>query len=199
MRARRSLLVVSAAAALAAPPALATVGAGVSATPLALAAEAEPGHRYRLPLLYVVNTGTEPARYDLHIDRLSSGRGHDIPAGWIRLSPRSVELAPKAHAWVKLTLRVPTGAAGGAYLSDVVARAEPLGTKTGPVAIGAAAADRITFEVAEPGPLACFAWPGPHDADLLLLAALVLLVAVAAARRFGIQVTIGQRGRRPGG
>jgi hypothetical protein len=145
-RLRKIAAALGVAAALLPNVVLAAVGTGIGASPIALAGDARPGHTYRLPSVYVVNTGDQPATYLLKVQRLVPGPGRSVPAGWVLIARDSLALRPAESATVALVLRVPAGAAVGAYESDIVAAAFAVGVAGG-TSIGAAAATRLSFTV----------------------------------------------------
>jgi hypothetical protein len=140
----------AAAAPLSVPAADASIGAGIGASPIELAGAAQPGHNYRLPAVYVENTGSEPARYELRVERLSAGSGRAVPVGWVLPARNGFLLAAHKSTRVALTLQLPSNAPAGGYLSDVVAAAAPGRPARGTV-LGAAAATKLIFQVADPG------------------------------------------------
>jgi hypothetical protein len=104
------------------------------------------GHGYAFPPLYVKNTGTVPSSYSIRVERLSLGRQHAVPATWVQLQPNRLHLAPGKIARVAVTVTVPDGASSGSYLTDLVATTYAP-HKPGAPALGAAAADKVTFDV----------------------------------------------------
>ena len=138
---RRRLAAASAAALVLFVPAAgsASIGAGIGANPIRLAGRAEPGGRYHLPSLYVVNTGTKAAEYRVRIERLGDAPGRDVPASWVRFARTRLRLRPHRSAIVPVTLVLPSQAAHGSYRSNVV-----LGTWTRRPADRRRAAERRT-------------------------------------------------------
>jgi hypothetical protein len=193
----RSLRVAAGAAAvalllllLAAAPAGASVGVGVGAAPLRLAGPARPGGHYRLPSLYVVNTGTQTSDYLVRVQRLGHPTGRAVPASWVHLGRAQLRLLPRQHTLVPVTVSVPDDAASGAYGTDLVASTVMKQPGHG-TALGAAAADRLIFTVDAPG--RGFSWP--PWAGYLLLALAGAALAVLSARRLGLRVQIERRSR----
>jgi hypothetical protein len=167
----------------------ASVGTGVGANPITLADPAQPGHSYALPRLYVVNTGTETSRYSVRVVRIEQGRQHAVPSSWVAVPGDALVLDPKAAVFVPLTLNVPAGAAGGDYMSDLVAGTVAPGATSG-ASLGAQAATRLLFTVgpAEGGPL----WPPPLWVELV--AGLAVLGALGlAVRRSGLRFHVERR------
>jgi hypothetical protein len=173
-----------------AAPAWASVGVGVGAVPLRLAAPARPGGTYRLPSLYVVNTGTQASDYLVRVQRLGHPTARAVPAAWVHLGRTRLRLRPHHHALVPVTLAVPVGAASGTYSTDLVASTVMLRPGRG-AALGAAAADRLIFTVDSPG--RGLRWP-PWLGYLLAALAGAGLV-VLAVRRLGLRIQIQRRSR----
>ena len=165
----------------------ASIGVGIQAGPVRLAGVAHPGGSYALPAVYVVNTGTEDESLAIRIERLSSGQGRPVPAGWIRPGA-AVQLSHSESARIPLELVVPEAARPGQYLTDVVVKGSA-GLSRGSATLDVAAATKLEFQVA-PGVVAgsWFAVPS----WLLPGIGVVLLVAAAAvvARRFGVRIEI---------
>ena len=89
----------------------ATLGAGVGASPLALNTPAHAGGTFQVvPDLLVVNTGTDPARYVLKVERLSKGHRMTVPVGWVTFEANKFVLAPNARRTVPLRVEVPATA-----------------------------------------------------------------------------------------
>jgi hypothetical protein len=187
---RRRLAAASAAALVLFVPAAgsASIGAGIGANPIRLAGRAEPGGRYHLPSLYVVNTGTKAAEYRVRIERLGDAPGRDVPASWVRFARTRLRLRPHRSAIVPVTLVLPTRAAHGSYRSNVVVGTWTKRRGRG-AALGAAAADELSFTVGRPQG---FAWWSPRLAyPLTGIAAAILLFLLV--RRAGIRVNIERR------
>jgi hypothetical protein len=118
------------------------VTAGIQADPVCLPVTAQPGHSYPLTV-YVSGSGpltlaVTPAHGSLERSL------HQVPASWISFGAN-----PAGPGQVALTLAVPSGAAPGAYWSDVEAsssaQAQPgAGAQA---ALGAAATTAIVFAV----------------------------------------------------
>jgi len=167
----------------------ASLGTGVGANPLVLSQPAQPGRSYALPALYVVNTGTQRSDYAVRVLRLQRGSQHDVPSAWVHVARPVVGLDAGKSTSVPLTLSVPSGAAPGAYMSDVVAGTVTAG-HTG-AELGAQAATQLLFTVdtASSG----LAWPVPLWGNLAALAAIALGVLALLARRSGVRLHIERR------
>jgi hypothetical protein len=167
----------------------ADIGTGIGANPLRLHSQAEPGGRYHLPSVLVVNTGNQVSNYVVRVKRLGQPKGHDVPASWIRFAHTRVRLGPHKRAVIPVVLMVPKGAAGGVYRSNVVVTTYTR-RRGGGAALGAAAADELSFAIGAPSSsLWSWAW---FSYLLLGLAATGVIILI---RRLGFRFHI-ERQRR---
>jgi len=166
----------------------ADVGAGVGASPIVLEAVAHPGHTYRLPGLYVINTGTVSSTYHIHVEHLSPGPSRTVPPAWVQFERNNFLLQPKESASVPMTLSIPADAVSGKYSSDLVAgTVAPSGS--GPFVPGAEAATELRFQVGEGG----FLWAWPWWAYAIAAMAVVAATAVGLQRRLGFRLLVERR------
>jgi hypothetical protein len=170
-------------------PAAGDTGAGVGANPIVLAEVASAGNTYQLPSLYVVNTGTVPSHYRVKVEQFAPRRGLFVPPSWITFDRNGFLLMPKESTSVKLTLAVPSDAATGKYVSDVVAGTEAATRFSGAVA-GAQAATKLMFTVGT-GRGRGFSWPS--WIYLLIGCGLALIVLIVLQRRFGVRLKVERR------
>jgi hypothetical protein len=170
--------------------ALASVGAGVGASPIVLTSVARPGHTYRLPSLYVINTGTVASVYRVRVDRLTPGPELAVPPDWIHFDLNDFLLEPRQTASVPITLNVPANAAPGSYVSDLVAGTVPERAPGSTTAVGAQAATKLMFHV---GSGASFPWPGPWWAYGLAVLVVLSAAAVFIQRRLGLRFNVERR------
>jgi len=180
---------------VAALPAAASVGVGIQTNPVLLSGSAHPGGSYRLPSLYVVNTGSQTETLSLQVERLQgTAKGTNaVPRSWIQTSWTSSSQVPAGHSVnIPLQLVTPANATSGSYSSDIVVTGSPQLTGGG-VRFGAAAATGLEFRIT-PGP------PGGLPAwKLWTLAALITIgVAVLICRRLGLRIRIEREGGRLG-
>lgn len=164
-----------------------SIGTGVGATPLQLTSTANPGGRYSLPSLYIVNTGSRVSVYAVRVERIGHLSGHDVPPSWLRLGRTTLRLRPHQHAFVPVRLILPRHAAGGDYRTDLVVGTTTRRPTRG-AALGAAAADQLAFTIATPG----FPWSSPWLIYPLLAAAVIGLAALTV-RRAGLRIEIERR------
>ncbi len=169
----------------------ADVGAGVGASPIVLSSVADPGHTYRLPSLYVVNTGTVASAYRVRVERLSRGTGRTVPTGWVHFGRNDLSLGPKESASIPITLEVPANSAAGDYLSDLVAGTMAERASGGGAVIGAQAATKLVFRVSSGPP--SFPWPSPGWAYAVAGTGLATGAAVMAQRRLGLRLRFERR------
>lgn len=162
-----------------------SLGAGVGASPLGLASPIHPGSSAGfVPELLVVNTGTDPANYELRVERLSKGTQLSLPAAWVQFAGNRFELAPNARRLVLVRVNVPSSAADGSYRSDVIATGE-LPSPSGHASARAAAATPISLTVVGSSTASTPWWV------LLVLGGVILLVVlVILFRRSGIRLKI---------
>jgi hypothetical protein len=177
----RRLLGAALISALLAPAsAAASIGTGVGAVPLTLAAPAHAGRSYTFRWLYVKDTGTVASDYKVSAHRLSPGSEKDVPTGWIDLEPRSFRLEPRGVERVTVTVSIPASVSAGAYLTDLVATTYAP-HRAGATALGAAAADRLAFTIPSSS---SFPW-------------IIAFVVGAAATVLGLSLRLVRSRRRP--
>jgi len=104
------------------------------------------GKTYTVRWLYVKNSGTIRSEYQVKVTRFSPGSSRPVPAGWVRLTPSTFRLSPGAIERVTVSVAIPASAPGGPYLGDLLA-ATYAGHTPGATALGAAAADQLTFRL----------------------------------------------------
>jgi hypothetical protein len=170
--------------------ALASVGAGVGASPIVLTSIARPGHTYRLPSLYVINTGTVASVYRVRVDRLTPGPELAVPPDWIQFGLNDFLLDPRQTASVPITLNVPANAPPGNYVSDLVAGTVAERAPGSTTAVAAQAATKLMFQV---GSGTSFPWPWPWWAYGLAVLVVVSAAAVFIQRRLGLRFHVERR------
>jgi hypothetical protein len=170
------------------PAAQASVGVGVQAAPVRLGNVAHAGGSYALPPVYVINTGTQPEKISVRVERLSKGTGRAVPPSWVQATGSGVQLSPRQSARLPLELVVPGGAKPGRYLSDVVVAGSAV-ISAGRANLGVAAATRLEFSVAPGSPPGFFPF-GPSWMWWAAIGLLVLALAITGARRSGVRIRI---------
>lgn len=163
----------------------ASIGIGIQAGPVRLAANAHPGGSYALPAVYVVNTGSEDESVTIKIERISPGHGLTVPASWIHASSTPVHLGQKQSTRIALQLDVPSNAKPGEYFSDVIAHGSG-SLSAGHANLGVAAATGLDFTIA-PGvaaapPFSLPGWLWPALGGLVVVAAGILWIGSSGVR-----------------
>ena len=163
----------------------ASIGIGIQAGPVRLAANAHPGGSYALPAVYVVNTGSEDESITIKIERISPGHGLTVPASWIHAGNTPVHLGQKQSARIPLQLDVPSNAKPGTYFSDVIAHGSG-SVSAGHANLSVAAATGLDFTIAAgAAPAAPFSLPGwlwPALGGLVVVAAGILWIGSSGVR-----------------
>jgi hypothetical protein len=182
-------------AVLSASAAQASIGVGVQADPVRLTAPAHPGASYKLPSLYVVNTGSEPESVTVTVKHLSQGPGQTIPGSWVHATVPSGQLQPKQQVLIPLELNTPGDARTGGYRSDIVVTGTDGSTSQGQgVQFGAAASTDLEFTIT-PGPAAS-SWLGLAPWKWWMIAVLAIVgAATFAVRRSGLRVRLERQER----
>lgn len=188
---RRWLFAVPVAAGLLPSHALASLGAGVGASPITLAQPAQAGHTYQLPSLYVINTGTDASYYLVRVQAIGQTQAKPVPAGWVQFGRNHFQLQPKQALAVPMTLTVPSDARTGSYRSYLVAGTVPAAQTSG-VAFGAAAATRLEFTVVPPSGFT-FPWPWPWWVWGIVGLAVVVGGGLLLLRASGLGIQIERR------
>jgi len=171
----------------------ATLGTAVGANPITLKEPAVPGRSYELPSFFVINSGDEASYYSVRVERLSQGAGRPVPPGWVRIGRNHFPLNPQESMQVPLTLTVPRDAAAGDYLSNLIASTEPPDRRSG-VALGAAAATRLEFQVAAGGATGpTIPWPWPWWVYLVVGAAVLISGGALLLRWLGLRIQVERR------
>jgi hypothetical protein len=144
---RRSVLAIAGVALLGAAPAVAaSTGVSIDVGSIAVSEALAPGGEYRLPTFGVRNPGTEPTTYRLVVTHVDGQPAGAPPEGWFVFEPGELTLAPDESRAVATRVVVPPDAEPGEYAALI--GPEISGTGTG-AQVGAAAAVRLTFTVAE--------------------------------------------------
>jgi hypothetical protein len=145
-----------------------------------------PGTGYQLPTVRVRNPGTITSGYRMAIQPIADTLAPD--EGWFVFSPASFELDPEERQPVEVTLQLPADAETGTYEALVSAQVAPAGDGA---RVGAAAATRLTFQVAATPP-ADDPPPAPLGSGSGWLLGLVLLLGlwllVRLARRYNVRI-----------
>lgn len=191
---RRICLTLLAAAGLAAlaGPAIATTGVSIDVTRIEVTEQLAPGGEYRLPTFGARNPGTDPTGYTIVVSYVDEQQAQQPPAAWFTFSPATFTLAGGQSRPVTTSLEVPPDAAAGDYTALIGPRIATAGSGA---QVGAGAAARLSFTVAECESLECWLrwigrWISEHLYWLLIPVALLALVVMRIVRRryaFSIQ------------
>jgi hypothetical protein len=121
---------------------------GVAITPAKIEVEdrLQPGRRYELPDVSVINNGTEPQEYEVLISYEEVDGKLKPPPQWVRLQPSRFTLSPGQAQLVQVDVSVPIGAGKGDYYAFIEASTIVTG---GGQSISAGVATTLTFTVAE--------------------------------------------------
>jgi hypothetical protein len=150
------------------------------------------GGTYHLPDLDVSNPGSETASYRMTVGAVAGQAGAPVDPSWVSFSPATFTLGPGSAQAVATSVVIPAEARSGPYQTLLRAELVPSG---GGLSLGAAAASRLTFSVAQATTLdslvsgvrdalsAAGPWPG-----VLALVILVALLARFARRRWSFRV-----------
>lgn len=175
----------------AAAPVGASMGVSIDVGRIDVSEDLAPGGDYRLPAFGVRNPGTEPTTYRLvvsYIDGQDAGRPAEA---WFTFEPAELTLQPGESRPVQARLTLPVDSEPGTYAALI---GPQIVSEGGGAQVGAAAAARLTFEVApSSGWDAFLRWFSRLIAEqpaLLVLpgATLLLLVLWVLRRRFSISI-----------
>jgi hypothetical protein len=194
MHAFARLVLVAVLLSLWAPAANASIGVGIQDNPVRLSGSAHPGGSYKLPPVYVVNTGSQSESLTVQVERLTADSGQPVPRSWIQSSwTTGSSIQAGASADIPLELIAPANAKPGSYSSDIVVTGSTVLTGGG-VKFGAAAATGLEFRIAPNPSSGLPAWK---------LWTLIALIAIGAAtltyKRLGLRIRIEHRGSTLGG
>jgi len=192
IRLLRLLLLAVGASLLSGVPAVASTGVSIDVGSIAIKEELAPGGEYRLPTFGVRNPGTEDTSYVIVVSYLDGQDALRPAADWFTFSPATLTLHGGGSQAVNTSLEIPPDAAPGAYAALVGPQVVGQG---GGAQVGAGAAARLTFTVAEGGGID--AWLrrlGRFLSDnpwVWIGALLILLIAatIVIRRRFRFTIT----------
>ena len=126
------------------PPAHADVGVGVSLGNMKVEDALTPGGHYRLPTLSVLNTGSDPAQFEVVVSFAADQRERRPPEEWFAFAPQRFPLEPSTSQAVAISLDLPANAGPGDYFAFL--EAHPIAERQG-VSIGVAAATKLSFSI----------------------------------------------------
>jgi hypothetical protein len=126
---------------------LATVGAGVTTGEIKVKEPLKAGGIYQLPLLVVVNTGTEPSWYQAGIEYHMEQAELWPPREWFEFEPKEFYLESKEAQKVGIKLTVPVKAEPGDYFCYAEGRSVTKDRDDGTVRVGVAAGAKLYFTI----------------------------------------------------
>jgi hypothetical protein len=172
-------------------PVGASMGVSIDVGRIDVSEDLAPGGEYRLPAFGVRNPGTEPTTYKLVVSYID-GQDASRPAeAWFTFEPAELTLQPGESQPVQARLTLPVDSEPGTYAALI---GPQIVSEGGGAQVGAAAAARLTFEVApSSGWDAFLRWFSRLIAEqpaVLVMpgAALLLLVMWVLRRRFSISI-----------
>jgi hypothetical protein len=186
------VLLVGAAALWWATPVLASQAVSIDVGKIDVTDALAPGGEYKLPAFGVRNPGTEATTYRITVSYVDGQDAGKPDQTWFTFSPSELTLAPGESRPVTASITLPTDAEPGAY--SALLGPEIVSTGTG-AQVGAGAAARLTFTVAESSGLDAFLrWLGRTIGQnpWILVGVGLLLLAVATwllRRRFNFSVS----------
>jgi hypothetical protein len=172
-------------------PLAASTGVSIDVGSIAVSEELAPGGSYHLPSFGVRNPGDEPTSYRLVVSYIDGQEAMRPPEAWFTFEPATLVLEGGASAPVRTRLTIPPDAEPGAYAALIGPQITPTG---GGAQVGAGAAARLSFTVADEGGLrGWLRWLGRFLAENPWIVALAALVALLVAvrwlrRRISVQV-----------
>lgn len=180
---RMRLLALAGVALLGAAPAVAaSTGVSIDVGSIAVSETLVPGEAYTLPTFGVRNPGTEPTTYRVVVTSID-GQGAAAPAeSWFAFEPGELTVGPGESRAIRTRLVVPPDAQPGDYAALV---GPQILSDGGGAQVGAAAAARLTFTIAESsGPAAWLRMLGRFLAENPWLLGVVGLALLYVAARY---------------
>lgn len=126
--------------------AVAKIGVGIGTGKIQVDDKLKPGSIYNLPALTVINTGDEPADYEVGVSYHENQPEHLAIASWFHFSPKRFSLEPGKAQVVQVELNLPIKTEPGEYFAYI----EGYPVKkilNGETSVGIAAAAKLYFTV----------------------------------------------------
>ena len=129
--------------------AAAKIGVGVGTGKIQVDQALKAGVIYTLPPFSVINTGDEPARYQILVQHREN-QAELVPAPeWFTMTPQTFDLDPGKVQVVAVKLNLPVqGVRPGDYFGLLTAKPDQPAAAAGGTSIGVAAASKLYFTVA---------------------------------------------------
>ena len=150
MRAPRLLLLLAGVALFSAAPAAASTGVSIDVGSIAVSDALVPGEEYTLPTFGVRNPGTEATTYRVVVTYLDGQTAAAPAESWFTFEPGDMSIGPGESRPVHTRLVVPPDAEPGEYAALI---GPQIVSQGGGAQVGAAAAAKLTFTIAEAGGL----------------------------------------------
>jgi hypothetical protein len=129
------------------PHTLAKIGVGVGTGKIQVEDELKGGMIYQLPPLTVLNTGDEPADYEVSVSYHQNQPELKPPGEWFSFQPNRFHLEAGEVQTIEINLNLPVRTEPGDYLAYL--EGHPLKkSEAGQTTIGVAAAAKLYFTVA---------------------------------------------------
>ncbi len=163
-------------------PAVAAPGVGISTGKIEVEENLQPGARYHLPSLAVINTGDETAEYEVGLAFHSEQPELRPDEDWFSYTPRTFTLEPGAVQEVAIDILLPITVESGQYFAYLEGR--PVQSSTGST-VGIAAAAKLHFSVSD-GDL----WSGLSHRLPQLWAQVTPWLQIAAVATLGVMIAL---------
>jgi hypothetical protein len=192
MRVLRACLAVLAVSVATVVSAAASTGVSIDVGRIAVRDVLAPGGEYQLPRFGVRNPGDEATSYLMVVSNVDGQDAEQPPQDWFSFSPSSLTLDGGQSRPVSTSVEVPPDAEAGEYAALI---GPQIANEGSGAQIGAGAAARLTFTVAECSGLDCWLrwalrWMGERLWLVLLPIAMLALIGLRLARRrFAFTVT----------
>jgi hypothetical protein len=126
-------------------PADAGIGVGVDLGEIKIDEVLTPGNVYHLPTIGVINTGDQPADYEVVVTYLNGQQEMMPSADWFQFEPERFTMEPGTSKRVATSLHIPRGATPGDYFALI--EAHPVVDASGGTSIAIGAATKLRFSV----------------------------------------------------
>ena len=129
------------------PTAFGSIGVGVGVGKIQMGEPLQAGGIYNLSAVPVLNTGDEPAQYEMSVEYQENVPQMRPVREWFNFEPQSFYLEPGKVQIVKVTLTLPAKVQPGDYFAYL--EAHPVAKSVaGQTSVGVAAAAKLYFTVA---------------------------------------------------
>jgi len=168
-------------------PLQAKIGVGVGLGKIQIDEPLKPGGIYTFPSVPVLNTGDEPADYEMEITFQHEQPQHKPEANWFSFTPQAFHLEPGQSQTVAVRLILPTKLSSGDYFAYL--EAHPIQKAEG-VTIGIAAATKTYFTVQAGSVLGAFTervksfFTTYSPASFIVLGIIVLIIFILSFRKY---------------